>query len=104
MTDAKRVFNRRLSFAGLNGVRAQARRPRVFFWLVTILLLLCPLISRAQELAATLSGTVTDRSGAVIPNATITITQNGVNGVPASYNPMRTATTSLPISPPEPTA
>jgi hypothetical protein len=33
----------------------------------------------AQELAATLSGTVTDTSGAVIPHATVTVTQNGVN-------------------------
>jgi len=82
MTDAKRVFNRRLSFAGLNrgfdGSRPNG--PRFLFWLVTILLLLCPLTSHTQELAATLSGTVTDSSGAVIPNAVITITQNGVNG------------------------
>jgi hypothetical protein len=34
----------------------------------------------AQELQATLNGTVTDSSGAVIPGATVTITQNGVNG------------------------
>ncbi|HZD76204.1 MAG TPA: carboxypeptidase-like regulatory domain-containing protein, partial [Acidobacteriaceae bacterium] len=33
-----------------------------------------------QELAATLLGTVTDPSGAAIPNATVTIVQNGVNG------------------------
>lgn len=33
-----------------------------------------------QELAATLSGAVTDTSGAVIPHATITITLNGVLG------------------------
>jgi Carboxypeptidase regulatory-like domain/TonB-dependent Receptor Plug Domain len=82
MTDAKRVFNRRLSFAGLNGVFEGSlfTGPRTLFWLVTILLLLCPITSRAQELAATLSGTVTDSSSAVIPNAVITITQNGVNG------------------------
>ena len=47
-------------------------------WLF-LLLLLSPLTSRAQELTATLSGIVTDSSGAVIPNAPITITENGVN-------------------------
>jgi hypothetical protein len=47
---------------------------------VTILLLLCPLTALAQELSATLSGVVTDTSGAVIPHASISITQNGVNG------------------------
>ncbi len=35
---------------------------------------------RGQELSATLSGTVTDTSGAVIPRVTITIARNGVNG------------------------
>lgn len=44
-----------------------------------VLLLLWSLAGRAQELSATLSGSVTDASGAVIPSATITITQNGVN-------------------------
>ncbi len=45
------------------------------------MLLLCCLIPlRAQELAGTISGTVTDTTGAVIPNATVTITQEGVNG------------------------
>ena len=53
--------------------------PRVLFWLVTILFLLCPLVSRAQQLTATLTGTVTDSSGAVIPNAAITVTQTTTN-------------------------
>jgi len=66
MINAKREFNRQRSFQTL--------------WLVTMLTLLCPLMVRAQELAATLSGTVTDSSGAVIPRATITIALNGVNG------------------------
>ncbi|HTA81224.1 MAG TPA: carboxypeptidase regulatory-like domain-containing protein [Terracidiphilus sp.] len=47
-------------------------------WLF-LLLLLSPLASRAQELTATLSGVVADPSGAVVPNAVITITENGVN-------------------------
>jgi hypothetical protein len=34
----------------------------------------------AQELSATLSGTVTDATGAVIPHATVTVTANGLNG------------------------
>jgi hypothetical protein len=49
--------------------------------MLMIALLLCPLMGRAQELAATLSGIVTDSSGAVIPHATVTITLNGVNGI-----------------------
>lgn len=49
-------------------------------WLSTILLLMSPLLIRAQELTATLSGVVTDTSGAVIPHAAITITLNGTNG------------------------
>jgi hypothetical protein len=37
-------------------------------------------MGRAQELAATLSGTVTDSTGASIPHASIAIALNGVNG------------------------
>ena len=48
--------------------------------LAIALLLLCPLIGHAQELTATLSGTVTDTSGAVIPHVSITINLSGVNG------------------------
>jgi Carboxypeptidase regulatory-like domain/TonB-dependent Receptor Plug Domain len=79
MTDAKRVSNRRRSFEGFAG--SAPNGPRVLFWLVTILFLLCPLVSRAQQLTATLTGTVTDSSGAVIPNAAITITQTTTNAV-----------------------
>ena len=48
---------------------------------LTVLLLCCPILGHAQELAATLTGTVSDPSGAVIPGANVTITENGVNGV-----------------------
>src|ERR1700675_2054926 len=85
MINAKREINRQRSFHTLNefeisSVRnTSARGSRSLFWLVTILTLLCPLMVRAQELAATLSGTVTDSSGAVIPHVAITIALNGVN-------------------------
>jgi hypothetical protein len=39
-------------------------------------------MGRAQELTATLSGLVADSTGAVIPNASISIALNGVNGAP----------------------
>src|ERR1035437_4260488 len=54
-------------------------RPSLFL-LLTILLLFFPLMGRAQELAATLNGVVSDSSGAVIPHASISIALNGVNG------------------------
>jgi hypothetical protein len=47
---------------------------------VTFLFLCCSMIAKGQELAATLTGRVTDPSGATISNATVTIVQNGVNG------------------------
>ena len=54
--------------------------PAFLLFVLAILLAFSPLAARAQELSATLSGTVTDTSGAVIPHAAITITLNGVNG------------------------
>ena len=50
------------------------------FLFIALLLILVPQRSSGQELSATLSGTVTDGTGAVIPHAAITITLNGVNG------------------------
>ncbi len=43
-----------------------------------VALLTAPLCVRAQELQGTLTGTVTDTSGAVIPHATVTLTLSGV--------------------------
>jgi hypothetical protein len=47
---------------------------------LTFLLLCCTRIVRGQELAATLNGTVTDSTGAVIPRATVSVAESGVNG------------------------
>lgn len=63
-----------------SGRNCRGRWSALFLAALMVLLFCCPSASRAQELAATLSGSVTDSSGAVIPQATITITQNGVNG------------------------
>jgi hypothetical protein len=48
--------------------------------LLAVVLMFCSLTGRTQELSATITGSVTDTSGAVIPHAAITITLNGVNG------------------------
>jgi hypothetical protein len=56
------------------------QRNCVLCCLLAILLVFSPSMARAQELAATLMGVVSDTSGAVIPNASITIELNGVNG------------------------
>jgi hypothetical protein len=49
-------------------------------WLLAIVLMCSPLMGRAQELAATLNGVVTDTTGAVIPHASISIVLDGING------------------------
>src|ERR1700757_4244602 len=49
-----------------------------FLGLLLVVFALCPLLAGAQELTATLAGRVTDTTGAVISNATVTIIQNGV--------------------------
>ncbi len=86
MIDAKRIQDR-LHSSTFNP-RAFERSPlgsgcrgpvRFFVAILAVLVLCCPFVGRAQELTATLSGTVTDASGAVIPNAQVTISLNGVN-------------------------
>ena len=48
--------------------------------ITALLLVLCGAGAGAQELAATLTGTVTDATGAVLPNAQVTLTLNTVAG------------------------
>ena len=55
---------------------------KLFIATLSLLLTCCSLTLQGQELAATLNGTVTDASGAVIPGATVSIQQNGVNSPP----------------------
>lgn len=55
---------------------------RLFASVLTLLLLCIPSMMKAQELQGTINGTAMDASGAVIPNATVTISQNGVNTAP----------------------
>ncbi|MFZ0394062.1 MAG: TonB-dependent receptor [Terracidiphilus sp.] len=47
-----------------------------------LVLLCCPTTMHSQELAGTIKGTVTDTSGAVIPNANVAITQIGGTNAP----------------------
>jgi hypothetical protein len=61
-------------------MKSLIKRCSPLFMALTILLLFLPSMGRTQELSATLSGTVTDSSGAVIPHASISIALNGVNG------------------------
>ena len=53
----------------------------VLVGLFALALIVCPLIAGAQELTATLSGAVTDSTGAVIPKAAVSITQNATGAV-----------------------
>jgi hypothetical protein len=55
-------------------------RQKLTVAVVTFLFLSFSIIARGQELAANLTGRVTDSSGAAIPGARVVITQNGVNG------------------------
>ena len=57
----------------------RTKRGPVLLSLLALVFLLSPAFSGAQELSATLSGVVTDATGAVIPHASVTVAQNGVN-------------------------
>jgi hypothetical protein len=56
------------------------QKTKLFVAVLALLLGAGCMTMHAQELQGTLNGTVTDSSGAVITGATVTITQNGVNG------------------------
>ena len=68
------------AFNGTFELRSLSQGIRTLFCMLAILLVCSPLMARAQELSATLSGVVTDSSGAVIPRASVAIALAGVNG------------------------
>ncbi len=85
MNNNTRILPYRRSFHCISHVltatlRQLVKHPRSLVVILAAIVLLSPATSSAQELAATLSGTVTDSTGAMVPHATITITLNGVNG------------------------
>jgi Carboxypeptidase regulatory-like domain/TonB-dependent Receptor Plug Domain len=80
MIDAERVFKQKLSSAP---DRKRFGGPRSCFGFLVALLFCFTVMGRAQELTATLSGTVTDTTGAVVPGAQVTVTLNGTNGAAA---------------------
>ncbi len=65
---------------GFAGLGRSAKGGPGLLCLLAVVLLIYPMAAGGQELAATLSGTVTDTTGAVIPNASVTISLNGVSG------------------------
>lgn len=86
MIDLNRVLNQSLSLRRSNPRpgrfdSAMGLSLRLAMSLLAIAFLVFPLIGRAQQLTATLTGVVTDSSGAVIPNATVTITNTSTNAI-----------------------
>jgi hypothetical protein len=66
-------------FRGLFVEFFRTKRGPVLLSLLAVVFLLSSMFAGAQELSATLSGVVTDATGAVIPHASVTVAQNGVN-------------------------
>jgi hypothetical protein len=87
MIDLNRVLNQSLSSMYLKpspccqSSSQGLNLRRALVGLFALVLLLCPRITSAQQLTATLSGTVTDATGAVIGNAAVTVTQTTTNAV-----------------------
>ena len=57
-----------------------SNRPLVYVFVLTLLLCI-PLAAGAQKYSATLRGVVTDKSGAVVPNAAITVTNTNTGEI-----------------------
>ena len=87
MIDLNRVLNQSLSLVrsnlgpGRSTIGGGPNLRRVMAGLVAVLFLICPFAIGAQELTATLNGVVADSTGAVIPKATVSITQSSTGAV-----------------------
>ncbi len=79
-TDVKRLIDCWLPFDSSTRGQSSGMGRFSLLWLLAVVLACCPLMVRAQELTATLTGVVTDTTGAVIPHATVMIGLNGVAG------------------------
>jgi hypothetical protein len=64
----------------LGGFKMQ--RKNLVAAILVLLVMCCPMLIEGQELQGTIVGTVTDSSGAVVPNAKVTIVEQGGNGSP----------------------
>ncbi|HEX8813708.1 MAG TPA: carboxypeptidase-like regulatory domain-containing protein, partial [Terracidiphilus sp.] len=81
-TNVSQMTHGRISaICSIPPMRQFRKHAGLLFGLLLAALLVVPQIVRAQELTATLAGTVTDTTGAVIPNATITVTENATKAV-----------------------
>jgi hypothetical protein len=80
MIDLNRSFSVRRRNAGFVSPR-NCGLTGAFVALVALVLFACASAANAQQLTATLSGEVTDSTGAVIPNATVTVTHTTTNAV-----------------------
>jgi hypothetical protein len=81
MISVRRISDslRSLRCAGFRGfsARRSVEVRSVLFLFAAVMLLVLPVAARAQELAGTISGAVTDSTGAAIAHATVTVTLNG---------------------------
>ncbi|HEU4939605.1 MAG TPA: carboxypeptidase-like regulatory domain-containing protein, partial [Vicinamibacterales bacterium] len=55
------------------------KKPRLPFILLLIALCACPLAASAQQETATITGSVKDQTGAIVPKATVTVTNTQTN-------------------------
>ena len=87
MIDLNRVFNQSLSAVRSNGAPEYSSScgglnlRQIFVGLLAVVFLVSPLFTRAQELSASLTGVVADSTGAVIPKATVSVTQSSTKAI-----------------------
>jgi hypothetical protein len=74
--------SRRVNLAAGGFAKSESfiKRCPSLFILLAVLLLSLPQLGHTQELSATLSGVITDATGALVPHASVTVALNGVSG------------------------